>query len=93
MLYISHRGNLDKTNRDQENKPSYVINALKQNFDVEVDIWFLKKNFYLGHDAPEHKVDMKFIKTKKLWFHAKNIEAFHENLIQFASGIKMTMSL
>ena len=57
-----------------------MINALKQNFDVEVDIWFLKEKFYLGHDAPEHKVDVKFIKTKKLWFHAKNIEAFHELL-------------
>ena len=80
MLFISHRGNLDKINREDENKPSYVLNALEQKFNVEVDIWFSNGKFYLGHDNPEYEVDNNFLKNKGLWFHAKNIEAFHELL-------------
>lgn len=78
MLYISHRGNLDGINSELENKPSYISNALEKNFDVEVDIWFVKGKFYLGHDEPKDLVDNKFVKLKKLWFHSKNIEAFYE---------------
>ena len=60
MIFISHRGNIDKINVKEENKPTYIFNALDQNYDVEVDIWF--------------------INTKRIWFHAKNIEAFYELL-------------
>ena len=63
MIYISHRGNLDRINRNEENKPSYIFNALEKNFDVEVDIWFIKGTFFLGHDNPDYKINMKFIKT------------------------------
>ena len=80
MLYISHRGNLDGADPKQENKPEYIFNALKKNFDVEVDIWLIKDSSYLGHNNPEHLIDMEFIKKKQLWFHAKNIDAFHKLL-------------
>ena len=53
MIYISHRGNLNGINPKQENKPSYIFNALERSFDVEVDVWFVKGKFYLGHDEPE----------------------------------------
>ena len=80
MIYISHRGNLNGTNSDMENKPSYILNALKKNFDVEVDVWLNKNKFYLGHDGPRYLVENKFFKQKRLWLHAKNIEAFSELL-------------
>ena len=80
MLYISHRGNLNGINRELENKPSYIFNALEKNFDVEVDIWLVKAKFYLGHDKPTDLVDNKFLQIKRLWFHAKNVEAFSELL-------------
>mgnify|MGYP000114653782 CR=1 FL=1 len=80
MLYISHRGNLDGINKEFENKPSYILNALKKKFNVEVDIWFKKGEFFLGHDEPENLINYEFIQKKNLWFHAKNIEAFHELL-------------
>jgi len=80
MLYISHRGNLTGINKEFENKPSYIFSALDKNFNVEVDIWFKKNEFYLGHDYAEDLVNLDFIKTKNIWFHAKNIEAFHELL-------------
>ena len=80
MLYISHRGNLTGINKDLENKPSHIFNALEKNFNVEVDIWYRKNEFYLGHDEPKNLVNQKFIETKNIWFHAKNIEAFYELL-------------
>ena len=78
MLYISHRGNLNGINPKQENKPSYIFDALERSFDVEVDVWFVKDKFYLGHDEPKDLIDSKFLKIKKLWFHSKNIEALYE---------------
>ena len=78
MLYISHRGNLNGINPKKENKPSYIFDALERSFDVEVDVWFVKDKFYLGHDEPKDLIDDKFLKIKKLWFHTKNIEALYE---------------
>lgn len=78
MLYISHRGNLNGINPKQENKTSYIFDALERSFDVEVDVWFIKGKFYLGHDEPKNLIDNKFLKIKRLWFHSKNIEALHE---------------
>ena len=80
MLYISHRGNLDGINKDQENKPSYILNALDKNFDVEVDVWFIDDHFYLGHDKPLDIVKIDFIKMNRLWLHAKNVRLFYELL-------------
>ena len=48
MLYISHRGNLDGINKEFENKPPYILNALKKKFNVEVDIWFKKGEFFVN---------------------------------------------
>ena len=56
MILISHRGNIDKINTKEENKPTYIFNALDHNFNVEVDIWFIENTFYLGHDSPHIKL-------------------------------------
>jgi hypothetical protein len=80
MIFISHRGNINGINVKDENKPLYILNALNKNFDVEVDIWFQNNRFYLGHDKPQYRVDLSFIKTDRLWFHAKNINSFRELL-------------
>ena len=65
MLFISHRGNLNGINKDLENKPSYILKALDEKFDVEVDIWFKKNKFYLGHDNPKYEIENKFFKIKR----------------------------
>ena len=78
MILISHRGNLYGPNKVDENKPEYVLNAIKKKFDVEVDIWFWKDSFYLGHDKPLYRIAKNFIVNKKFWFHAKNVEALQE---------------
>jgi hypothetical protein len=78
MIYISHRGNLDGPNKERENSPSYVIEALDKGFDVEVDVWFVDGEFWLGHDEPQYKTDYKFLVNEKLWCHAKNLGAILE---------------
>ena len=75
MLLISHRGNIKGVNPKLENSPSYITNALNEGFDVEVDVFYENSKIYLGHDAPQYEVDENFIKNKKIWCHAKTIEA------------------
>ena len=78
MFFISHRGNLNGPNKKDENKIEYINQALEQSFDVEIDLWFLNKNFFLGHDKPQYKVTRNYLKNKKFWIHAKNLECFYE---------------
>jgi hypothetical protein len=78
MYFISHRGNLNGPNSKKENSINYINNALNQNFEVEIDLWFEKNNFYLGHDSPKYKVSLSYLKKAKLWIHAKNLECFYE---------------
>jgi len=75
MFYISHRGNIFGPNKKNENKIDYIKNALDLGFDVEIDVWYHKNNFYLGHDEPQFKTNESFLLTKEFWCHAKNFEA------------------
>ena len=81
MLFISHRGNIEGPNPTEENKPAYVQKALNLGYYVEVDVWFVKNKLFLGHDYPQYKCDLDFLKNKYLVCHAKNAEAL-EYLIQ-----------
>ena len=77
MILISHRGNINGPNSEMENNPEYIQKALDLGYDVEVDVWSIDKQFYLGHDEPQYKIERSFLQNKKLWCHAKNIEAFY----------------
>jgi hypothetical protein len=74
MKIISHRGNLIGPNPELENNPLYVEKCISYGFEVEVDVWY-DKNLYLGHDTPQYKVDLNWIKKHPLWCHCKNKEA------------------
>lgn len=78
MRIISHRGNLEGRNPECENNPSYIQAALNAGFDVEVDVWFVDKQFFLGHDSPTYLVDRDWFDHKFLWCHAKNQEALEQ---------------
>lgn len=80
MKIISHRGNLDGRNPSKENDPSAIELAYLQGFDVEVDVWFHRGEYMLGHDKPEHAVPSWWLKHPWLWCHAKNIEAMEKML-------------
>ena len=78
MILISHRGNLDGKKEKLENHPDYIEDAIKKGFDVEIDVWFINNNFFLGHDKPQFKVNSKFLENRKLWCHSKNSDALKE---------------
>lgn len=76
MKFISHRGNLIGPMPENENKPSYILNALNLGFDCECDVWLLDDGFFwLGHDGPQYKIMPEFLMRQGLWVHAKNYDA------------------
>ncbi len=80
MILISHRGNIDGKRETFENHPSYIKIALENGFDVEIDVWYKNNKWYLGHDEPQHEIDLDYLRNKKFWCHAKNIEALNKML-------------
>lgn len=78
MKIIAHRGNLEGPNKDKENHPSYIQQAIEAGFDVEVDVWFEDNSYYLGHDNPLYKISQNFLQNEKIWCHAKNINAMQK---------------
>ena len=77
MIFISHRGLLSGPDRFLENKPSQIEKALDLGFDVELDIYVIDKNVYLGHDQPDTLISPNWLEDKKerLWIHCKNLAA------------------
>ena len=84
MYLISHRGNLNGPNINNENNPDYIMEALSKNYDVEIDVRVYDNKFYLGHDEPTYEVNETFLLNKKLWCHAKDNDAL-EKLRQIGS--------
>jgi hypothetical protein len=79
MRFISHRGNL--TGRcDKENSPEQITKCLDLGYDVEIDVRVIGEDYFLGHDEPQYKVHVDFLKNDKLWCHAKNREALERML-------------
>jgi len=75
MKIISHRGNYSGIYTEKENKPSYIDTTISMGYDVEVDVRFINKKFYLGHDEPETLITEKWIESRKdyIWFHCKDL--------------------
>jgi hypothetical protein len=78
--FISHRGNIDGRIINVENSPSYIEQTLFHGYDVEIDVWLVGENFYLGHDEPQYRIEESFLENDKLWCHAKNDYAFYTML-------------
>lgn len=77
VLIISHRGNINGENTQDENSENAILKALSYGFDVEIDVWLIDNKIYLGHDEPQYKVTEDFVLNNKLWVHCKNIEALN----------------
>lgn len=45
MYLISHRGNLNGVESENENNPKYLKIAINKGFNVEVDVRFEKEKF------------------------------------------------
>ena len=81
MRFIAHRGNINGPNPDLENNPRYIIQAIEKGFDVEIDVWKTDA-LYLGHDGPDHKIELKFLLNHKdhLWC---NLRSFIVHLLVY----------
>lgn len=76
MILISHRGNTNGPLPEKENDPNYIDEALSNGFNVEIDIWVINNETWLGHDKPQYKVEFEWLLTRisKIWIHCKNID-------------------
>jgi hypothetical protein len=79
MILISHRGNLNGPNEVRENSPYYIMEAIDEGYDVEVDLWWVDGKVYLGHDKPQYEVSDEWLgeRIDKLWVHCKNFESLN----------------
>lgn len=80
MRLISHRGNLNGPNPEQENHPDYIWEAIRAGYDVEIDVWYVEDKFKLGHDNPQYDFPFDLVSNhaSKMWIHCKNIEALQQ---------------
>jgi hypothetical protein len=82
MKFIAHRGNVDGIIPEKENTIEYILLAINQGFDVEIDVWYKNNLFYLGHEKLKNEIDLGFLRLYSgfLWCHAKDIETLNELL-------------
>ena len=93
MFFIAHRGNITGKNPEKENNPDYIDDAIKEGYDVEIDVWGVRNEqgadkMYLGHDEPKYEVSSDWFlrRRNKLWIHAKNLDAltwFSHNILKW----------
>ena len=76
MKIISHRGIVENS-EFSENSPEAIDFAIKQGFEVEIDIRLIGEDFFLGHDTPDYKVEFRWLRDRltRIWIHCKNFEA------------------
>ena len=65
MILIAHRGLIDGPDVNLENRPEQIEFVLSKGFHCEIDVWYKKEGWFLGHDRPDYKVNERFI-VKKL---------------------------
>ena len=77
MILIAHRGNINGRFESYENEPNYIDLAISKEYDVEVDVWYANNVLYLGHDKPQHRINVEWLQDRldRLWIHCKNVEA------------------
>jgi len=79
MILIAHRGNISGPSLDPllENTMPYLLLAIEKGYDVELDVWALAGEFYIGHNGPVTPVTLHELRKigDRGWFHAKNIQA------------------
>ena len=77
MRYISHRGNIEGRVIESENHPEYIHYAIVKGYDVEIDVWWVDSKLWLGHDEPQHEIELDWLIRHSyfIWIHCKNVKA------------------
>ena len=76
MIKIAHRGNHAGRIEERENTVSYIEEAITAGYNVEIDVWLIDKQWHLGHDFPDEKIDLSFMERPEIWTHAKNLVGY-----------------
>jgi hypothetical protein len=90
MKLISHRGNILGKIPNLENTESYIIDAIMQGYQVEIDVWSVNRKLYLGHDDPLYKTSVEFLQehSSDLLIHCRDLKSLeflynHKQLSKF----------
>jgi len=88
MILIAHRGLINGPDIELQNNPKQIYSALKNGYNCEIDIRYINKKWWLGHDEPTYKIATEFLIQSGLWIHAKNLEALYQlnKLYQIDNG-------
>lgn len=83
-LLISHRGNLKGRELSLENNPKQIDFCINLGFDIEIDLRYENKKWWIGHDSPQYEISIDYLLDRKrfLWCHCKNFSAL-DNLQDF----------
>lgn len=73
MRLIAHRGNLFGPDPDNENSPTYIMNAVSSGYECEIDAWLFQGRWFLGHDEPKYPISFHFLQINQFWIHLKNM--------------------
>jgi hypothetical protein len=76
MLLISHRGNLEGTDKSIENNPKH-IESIIDSYNVEIDLRINNNTLFLGHDYPQYEITEDWIlkHSDRLWIHCKDVKS------------------
>ena len=75
MFFISHRGNLSGIEKETENLPIRVLEAIKQGYMVMVNVWAIgNDNFALGELRPQYPVELDFLSQKTIICQAMTVQ-------------------
>jgi hypothetical protein len=82
MIKIAHRGNTKGPNKETENLPEYILEAITLGYDAEIDLWvepakdWIYAKLFLGHDKPQYAIDFRWLiaYNRSLWVHCKSKE-------------------
>lgn len=77
MKLIAHRGLVNGPDKNLENHPDQIKEALKQGYDCEIDVRYVNGAWLLGHDTPDYTIPYSFLEQQGLWIHAKNLDALY----------------
>ena len=71
MRWILHRGNHAGPN-SIENNPDKLLSLIGKGYEIEIDLWYKDKKFFLGHDFPEYEIEESYLEYSGFWIHCKD---------------------
>lgn len=79
--WICHRGLKHGPNMTLENKESEILDRLQEGWDVEIDVWYIDEEWWLGHDNATHRLYNTSILTHpRAWVHCKHLPALERSI-------------